>query len=564
MIKRLLPVLPTVLLATACTGESPLSIEEEAASTTARYIVELRDFERGKSAVRGHGRIALEVADSKVIAAHLTASAAAELGRNPHVAEIELDEIRRPFAQEVPYGINSVQASDAIFDSGQARNRTVCVIDSGLYTGHEDFAGVPASGFNGNLAWNQDGCGHGTHVAGTIAAQDNNAGVIGVAPNQVSLYIVRVFGDDCVWAYSSDLVDALSRCRNAGAQVVSMSLGGSGRSKVEQRAFDNANAAGVLSIAAAGNDGTETGTADAPSYPAGYASVVSVAATDSANGLAAFSQENTDVELAAPGVGVLSTVPFVSENSLTVGNTTYRGSHMEGAAFGSATGTLVNGGRCTAAGSWSGRVVICERGDIAFVDKVNNVIAGGGVAAVVYNNVPGAFSGTLGEGVTVSIQSITIAQADGQAIVANNIGQSGTVNSTAPVQGNGYEAWDGTSMATPHVSAVAALVWSQNTSWTNTQIRNALNATALDLGGAGRDISFGNGLVQARRALDFLNAGGCSANEASACSDGIDNDCDGLRDSADFDCMTCRAAGASCTASSQCCSGTCRNNGRCR
>ncbi len=100
------------------------------------------------------------------------------------------------------------------------------MIDSGIHAGHEDFAGIALSGYPSG--WNNDQCGHGTHVAGTIAAANNNLGVIGVSPGKVSLHIVKVFGDDCAWSYSSTLVDAAQRCQAAGAKVISMSLGGAG------------------------------------------------------------------------------------------------------------------------------------------------------------------------------------------------------------------------------------------------------------------------------------------------------------------------------------------------
>jgi subtilisin family serine protease len=80
------------------------------------------------------------------------------------------------------------------------------------------------------------------------------------------------------------------------------------------------------------------------------------------------------------------------------------------------------------------------------------------------------------------------------------LGQSATVT-TGP--GN-YAFFDGTSMATPHTSAVAALVWSHDTTWTNQQIRDALAATAEDLGAGGRDNAYGHGLIQAKAALDHL------------------------------------------------------------
>jgi serine protease len=89
-------------------------------------------------------------------------------------------------------------------------------------------------------------------------------------------------------------------------------------------------------------------------------------------------------------------------------------------------------------------------------------------------------------------------------------GESGSVQSSVSVPDSGYEAWNGTSMATPHVAAVAALVWSCDPTKTNAQIRSALTASARDLGTAGRDSSFGYGLVQAKAALERLGLGTCA------------------------------------------------------
>jgi len=428
--------------------------------------------------------------------------------RNPNVVMVEEDAKRYPSSQTVPYGIDMVQVRDVwdanrdgVVDAGAptGAGRTVCIIDSGLYTAHEDFAGIQVKGGYPS-GWNTDGCGHGTHVAGTIAAANNALGVVGVTPGAVSLYIVKVFGNDCSWTYSSDLANAANVCRDNGANVINMSLGGSRSSVFERRAFDDLYSQGILSIASAGNGGnTQT------SYPAGYSSVISVAAIDSNKVVADFSQKNNTVELAAPGVGVLSSVPWNSVNTLTVDGATYNGGQIEFAALGSASGILVNGGRCTATSStFNNSVVLCERGDISFYDKVRNVQLSGGKAAVIYNNVPGDFSGTLGAGNSSTIPAISLSQENGQYLVDNKLGMNGTVTSTLTKPASGYEAWDGTSMAAPHVSGVAALVWSYNPSLTNVQIRNALTGTAEDLGAAGRDNSYGWGLVRALNALQFL------------------------------------------------------------
>lgn len=133
-------------------------------------------------------------------------------------------------------------------------------------------------------------------------------------------------------------------------------------------------------------------------------------------------------------------------------------------------------------------------------------MSNGGAAAVIYNNAPGIFSGTLGEAGDY-ILAVSISQEDGQYLVANKIGSVATVTSTFDFPASGYEAWDGTSMATPHVSAVAALIWSWDPSLTNVQIREAMAATALDLGDPGRDVYYGYGLVQAFDAWEYLGGG---------------------------------------------------------
>ena len=134
---------------------------------------------------------------------------------------------------------------------------------------------------------------------------------------------------------------------------------------------------------------------------------------------------------------------------------------------------------------------------------MSNCQNSGGVGAVVYNNAPGGFGGTLGTTVT-SIPSVTASDAEGAAM-KGQLGQTATL-SVAPWN---YAFFDGTSMATPHVSAVAALVWSLHLNCTATQLRNSLNKSALNLGAAGRDTKFGFGLVQAKAADDRIRTLGC-------------------------------------------------------
>merc|ERR1712038_64749 len=190
---------------------------------------------------------------------------------------------------------------------------------------------------------------------------------------------VKVFNNNGNWAWGSSLIAAVEECVDSGSNIVSMSLGGGGFSQIAYDAYERIfKEDDVLLVAAAGNGGNT-----AYSYPASYDFVMSVAATDSNNNVAGFSQKNDQVDIAAPGVSVLSTLP-------------------------------------------------------------------------------------------------------------------------RHVSGSGYDSWSGTSMATPHVSGVAALVWSLDTTKSAAEIRGILEASAQDLGSQGRDNSYGHGLVRADRARDMM------------------------------------------------------------
>ena len=472
----------------------------------------------GRAAVAAaRGRVVHEIEGMEAMAIEVPLTALKGLERNPNVEYVEEDVKRYPLAgtspstgapyalgQLVPYGIQMVQA-DQLPDT-YVGNRKICIIDSGYDRAHVDLDAdatrITGEYDAGTGNWYTDENHHGTHVAGTIAALNNGGvGVVGVNPNRrLKLHIVKVFGADG-WAYSSTLTTAANKCGTAGANVISMSLGGGRSSKTEDRAFASLLSKNVLSIAAAGNDGTT-----AVSYPAGYASVVSVGALDEAKAWASFSQYNSKVELSAPGVNVLSTVPMGagSSSSLSVGGVAYAPGAMDGSPKKTATAPLADFGLGNAVNpAMSGKVCLIARGTVDFATKVNNCQASGGVGAVVYNNAAGGFGGTLGTTVT-TIPSVTASDTEGAAMKAQ-LGQSATVAVTA----TNHAFYDGTSMATPHVSAVAALVWSYFPTCTATQIRNSLAKSAEDLGPAGRDVKFGFGLVRAKAAHDRIASLGC-------------------------------------------------------
>ena len=456
------------------------------------------------------GRVVFELEEVNAVSIDVPRRALAKLKASPYALFVEEDVPRRPLrtaprasstAQTVPYGITMVQA-DQVSDSA-AGNRTLCIVDSGIDASHEDHLGNHLSGINlsGSGDWSTDEAHHGTHVAGTIAAVNNSIGVIGVLPNtKLNLYIAKVF-DASGSAPSSTIAKAMLSCRKAGANVVSMSLGGSSASKLEQLVVTFLAKRKILLIAAAGNAGDTS-----VSYPAGFAEVVSVAAVDSSKAHASFSQSNADVELSGPGVSVLSTVPMGtgSDASASAGGTNFAVIGVEGSPFASATANLYNFGIGDAVDAGAaGKVCLIARGSIAFSDKVLNCQNSGGVAALIYNNVPGPLNATLG-GVATTIPSVG-ADGNDAASLLSKVGQTSTVT----VAQSNYALFNGTSMATPHVSAVAALVWSLHTDCTAAQMRDSLNKSALDLGVAGRDNDFGYGLVQAKAANDRITSLGC-------------------------------------------------------
>lgn len=498
-------------LAAAMAAFGLLSTAAAAADTT-RVIVVFKPGAAGHvraAAAAVKGTVKHQIFGMDAMAIEVPLQALQGLARNPNVEYVEEDVKRYLLAtasaaaagQVVPYGIKMVQA-DQLPDT-QAANRKVCIIDSGYDLQHEDLNGNDVAGEydSGTGWWYTDENHHGTHVAGTIAAIDNATGVVGVAPNRrLKLHIVKVF-DAEGWAYSSTLATAANKCAAAGANVISMSLGGARANKTEQRAFDTLASQGVLSIAAAGNDGNTR-----MSYPASYNSVMSVAALDENMQWASFSQYNKQVEIAAPGVAVLSTVPMGqgSESSLVVGTTTYAPGGMDGSPKTSASGGLADFGLGDAVNpAMAGKVCLIQRGSIDFATKVSNCQASGGVGAVVYNNVAGGFGGTLGTTVT-HIPSVTASDTEG-AQLKTQLGATATVS----VKASNYAFYDGTSMATPHVSAVAALVWSHFPGCTGAQMRTSLDLSARDLGAPGRDTKFGYGLVQARAAYDRIATLGC-------------------------------------------------------
>jgi thermitase len=191
----------------------------------------------------------------------------------------------------------------AAWDTVMGRGARVAVVDSGIAADHPDLKGKIAAQKdvidNDNVA--EDNVGHGTHVAGTIAAAtDNGKGVAAVCP-ACKLLVAK--SGDRRGISDSDVVQGIYWSVDNHAKAINLSLGSYGNSRILEHAVDYAWQHGVVVVAAAGNDNTKR-----PSYPAAYDKVISVAATDQNDHRARFSNYGK-IDVAAPGVAIVSTVP---------------------------------------------------------------------------------------------------------------------------------------------------------------------------------------------------------------------------------------------------------------
>ncbi len=250
------------------------------------------------------------------------------LGRNPAVEYAEPDQVaasstadpyfdRQYALQNVGQAFTNTRGdiqvaagtADADVDAVEAWGVTtgsgvkVAVLDSGVDTDHPDINPkvVARANFSG-AATNEDNYGHGTHMAGTIAAIHNSAGVAGVCPD-CTILAGKVLNDSGV-GFSSSVADGINWAVSNGAKVINMSLGVKA-SRTLETAVNNAWNKGVVLVAAAGNGGNQ-----AKIYPGAYPNVIAVGATDNNDAKAAFSTYGASwVDIAAPGVNVYSTFP---------------------------------------------------------------------------------------------------------------------------------------------------------------------------------------------------------------------------------------------------------------
>jgi subtilisin family serine protease len=231
------------------------------------------------------------------------------LKNNPHVRYVEDDGDVEALAQDLPWGVDRVDA-DVLHDNGYTGNGAdVAIIDTGIDDDHPDLqanigagkAYVSCSNSGCNYDWSDDN-GHGTHCAGIADAVNNTEGVVGVS-TEATLHAVKVL-DGSGGGSFSDVAAGIEYVADQGWDVASLSLGASSGSSTLQDAVQYAYSNGVLVVAAAGNSGP---CSDCVGYPAAYSDAIAISSTNDSDGLSSFSSTGPEVEIAAPGSSIYST-----------------------------------------------------------------------------------------------------------------------------------------------------------------------------------------------------------------------------------------------------------------
>jgi major intracellular serine protease len=239
---------------------------------------------------------------------------------------------------EIPWGVTQLEAPEIWANDEKGNGIVVAICDTGIDINHPDLKDQIIGGRNFTNEGSQDdfsdGNGHGTHVAGIIAAQENDSGVVGVAP-EAKLLICKVLNSEGSGDYSG-IVNGIKWATNwrgkngERVRVINMSLGGTYNDPHLYKAILNACAAGILVVVASGNEGdADPTTYNDISYPALYNECITVAACDENKKLAYFSNEHLQVDIIAAGVNVTSTYP--TSKYATLSGTSMATPHVSGA-----------------------------------------------------------------------------------------------------------------------------------------------------------------------------------------------------------------------------------------
>lgn len=253
------------------------------------------------------------------------------MDRKVHLIPYQVNE-EVEMVSEVPKGIELI-AAPKLWEKSRGKGITVAILDTGCDVTHPDLSERIIGGRNftdddnGNPDVYTDENGHGTHVAGTIAAVHNGTGVVGVAP-EASLLILKVLDKNGSGQYEW-IINGINYAVEQGADIISMSLGGSEDVPELHQAIQNAIAKEILVVCAAGNEGDGQHFSDELSYPGCYNEVISVGAINLQRRSSEFSNSNNEVDLVAPGEEILST--FLNGKYAKLSGTSMATPHISGA-----------------------------------------------------------------------------------------------------------------------------------------------------------------------------------------------------------------------------------------
>ncbi|KAI0548839.1 subtilase [Xylaria curta] len=285
------------------------------------------------------------IKDFNAYAVEMDAQTLAEIKAHPQVAEVEQDQVWHLFDEPhelseralttqsgATWGLGTIShrnsgSTSYIYDSSAGAGTYAYIVDTGLLTTHNQFGGRGSYGYNAVGGANVDSNGHGTHVAGTLGGSTYGvakaATIISVKVFIGSSSSTSIILDGYNWAVN----DIISKGRQSKS-VLSLSLGG-GFSSAFNNAVNSAYSSGVLSVIAAGNDGTNA----ANTSPASAANALTVAAIDSSWAFASFSNYGAVVDIAAPGVSVLSSWIGSNTATNTISGTSMSTPHVAGLAL---------------------------------------------------------------------------------------------------------------------------------------------------------------------------------------------------------------------------------------
>ncbi|CAH1227949.1 MULTISPECIES: S8 family peptidase [Paenibacillus] len=226
--------------------------------------------------------------------------------------------------QGIPWGVKQIRAPK-VWSVSTGHRVKIGVIDTGADFHHPDLRYSLAQGINllNRSLLPHDDNGHGTHIAGTIAAANSTAGMIGVAPRSL-IYPVKAF-DHNGSAFVSDIVLGIDWCVRNRVDIINMSFGMKTRSKALLDVVNRAYQAGIVIVASSGNDGKRRSI----DYPARYPQTISVGATDKNRRIAPFSNRGTYVDVYAPGDKIVSS--WVHGKHHEMSGTSMATSHVSGA-----------------------------------------------------------------------------------------------------------------------------------------------------------------------------------------------------------------------------------------